>query len=338
MRCEEQESSRRRTSARGFTLIELLVVIAIIAVLIALLLPAVQQARESARKTQCKNNLKQIGLALHNYESTFTLLPPGFIGTNNASTHTQMLPFFDQANAFNLFNFNVDLNTAAQNQAAREQKLSMFMCPSQPTPPAFILTGTQCPSGCGMTNYMQSLGANANYAGGTGSGPFGRNLGARFRDILDGLSNTGMFAEILIGPATTSGSQIVVAAGSPDEYRVATDLPFATWDASSTGDTVPVAACDNRATPAWPYRGKQYYRGIVVTTFYSHTMTPNSRLRDCVRGTGLDRGHLAARSMHGGGAHFVLCDGSVRFVSDNINLAIWRAVGSKAGSETIGDY
>ena len=323
---------------RGFTLIELLVVIAIIAVLIALLLPAVQQARESARRTQCKNNLKQIGLALHNYESTFTVLPPGFIGTNNASTHTQILPYFDQTAAYTVFDFNTDINVSAQNQRAREQKLGMLKCPSQVNSPAFILAAPQCPGGCGTTNYVQSLGDNANYA--TARGPFGRNIGSRFADFRDGMSNTGMFAEILLGPSDGTATTGVVPAGDYNDFMVATNLPFADWDAApaATRDTIAVPLCQNRATSAYRYRGKQYYRGIVVTTFYSHTLTPNSRLRDCVRGTGVDRGHLAARSFHTGGAHVVLGDGAVKFASDNIDDAVWRAVGSKDGDDRVGEW
>ncbi len=321
---------------RAFTLIELLVVIAIIAVLIALLLPAVQQARESARRTQCKNNLKQIGLALHNYESTFSLLPPGFIGTNNASTHTQILPYFDQKAAYQVFNFDKDTNLDVTNMTARQQKLGMLKCPSQVVSPAFVLGGTQCPAGCGTTNYVQSLGDNANYA--TARGPFGRNVGARFADFTDGVSTTAMFAEILLGPSDGSATTGVVPAGDYNDFMVATNLPFATWDASATRDTIAVPECQNRATSAFRYRGKQYYRGIVATTFYSHTLTPNSRLRDCIRGTGIDRGHLAARSFHTGGAHVVLGDGSVKFASDNIDDAVWRAVGSKDGNDRVGEW
>ncbi len=329
--------------ARGFTLIELLVVIAIIGVLVAILLPAVQQAREAARASQCRNNLKQIGLALHNYESTFGLFPPGAVIAsatsttpgNNVSTHTQILPYFDQMAAFNTFNFSQDVNSAAINMPAREQKQILLNCPSHAASPAFVLTGTQCPNGCGTTTYVQSLGNNANYA--TADGPFARNLGARISQIPDGLSTTALFAEILLGPSTGTTTTGVIPAGNPEFYRVATNLAYATWDASPTGDTIAVPECDNAATSALLYRGKQYYRGNVVATFYSHTLTPNSPRRDCIRTTGFDRGHLASRSFHTGGSHFLLGDGGVRFASNSIDEKVWRAIGSRAGNERIGE-
>jgi hypothetical protein len=247
-----------------------------------------------------------------------------------------MLPFLEQGSVQSLVNFNVDLNTHATNEVARQQKLKIFTCPSSPSSPPFVLAAPQCPNGCGTTNYVQSLGNNGNYA--IADGPFGRRFGARFADITDGLSNTGLFAEILLGPSTGSPTTGVVAAGTPDDYRVATNLPFATWDASSTGDTIAVPECDNRATSAYLYRGKQYYRGIVVATYYSHTLTPNSKRRDCIRGTGVDRGHLATRSYHPGGAMFVLSDGSVRFAPSTINEVVWRAVGSKGNGDVVQNY
>jgi prepilin-type N-terminal cleavage/methylation domain-containing protein/prepilin-type processing-associated H-X9-DG protein len=320
----------------GFTLVELLVVIAIIGILVAMLLPAVQAAREAARRSECMNNLKQIGLALHNYESSFKALPPGYITTNVASTHPLVLPYFEQSAAWSLFDFKVDINLHVNNQNARQQKLAVLTCPSHPTSPSFVLAGTQCPNGCGTTNYVQSLGNNANYA--RNNGPFGRNYGARFADFTDGMSNTALFSEILLGPSDGTATTGVVPAGSPDHYRVATNLPFGTWDGAPNPDVVYPPPCDNAGTSAYRYRGKQYYRGIVVTTNYSHTLTPNSRFRDCVRGTGLDRGHLAARSYHPGGVNFVLGDGSVRFAANTIDEQTWRAIGSKGDGDIPGPF
>ncbi|HVJ66658.1 MAG TPA: DUF1559 domain-containing protein, partial [Caulifigura sp.] len=174
----------------GFTLIELLVVIAIIAILIALLLPAVQQAREAARRTQCKNNLKQIGLALHNYESTYTVFPPGRGSFTEATPGAFILPFLEQGSQYSLFDFSYSLNGSTKNTAAIRQTISAYQCPSHPIVPGFPLNG--------QANYQPCTGSNADL--GTMTGIFFINSSTKFRDIPDGTSNTAMYSEIRKGP------------------------------------------------------------------------------------------------------------------------------------------
>lgn len=335
----------------GFTLIELLVVIAIIAVLIALLLPAVQQAREAARRTQCKNNLKQIGLALHNYESTYTTFPMGDCSVNlgvgdipQASVHAYILPYLDGSNNYSTFDLNYQVNGNAVNTQARIQNIPSYHCPSDPGQRQGLIANL---INAASTNYMQSLGAHSDHAGYvvpavTGvtvprtplHGVFSRNSRTRMGDIIDGTSNTSMFAEIKKGPNNTT-SFLIVPAGDSRDFSVATNFTAGAW--TGNDQLSPPAACENRAGNAWAYRGLQYYRGLLVATYYTHTLVPNARLRDCINSS-LWQGHLAARSYHLGGVHTVLADGSVRFVSENVDGSVWRSVGSIASGEVTGEF
>lgn len=313
---------------KAFTLIELLVVIAIIAILIALLVPAVQKVRAAAARTQCINNLKQIGLGAHNYHATFKVFPPGRVSPSFASPLVQLLAYLDQANKFTQFDFATDINSSATNAAARTQDVTVFMCPSE------ISTAT-FPQGAeilGRNNYQASLGANAAYANTdpqTG-GVFFVNSKVRVTDITDGSSNTAMFAEIKRGNR--------LGAASLDPLNV-TSVPFANWDAAAANDLTYMAMCNTNTGAAFDYTGLQYYRASVTwTAFYTHTMTPNAPQRDCVRSSGLNKGHQATRSYHSGGVNVLLADGSARWVSDSIALAVWKAVGTRGGNEVVGDW
>jgi prepilin-type N-terminal cleavage/methylation domain-containing protein len=317
---------------RGFTLIELLVVIAIIAILVAMLLPAVQQVREAARKMQCADHLHNIGIGLHNYESSFKTLPPGIVTaiggsggiSNEVNPLALILPFIEGGNEYKTFNMNVSVTSHASNLDARQQRIALYSCPSDPQVDSPFVVST-CPSGCGWSNYMQSLGANANYA--SNNGPFGRRYGAQFRDFTDGMSNTALFGEIRLGPTSGSG---VPAVTDPQYFSMSRR---ATWS-TAADDRVRPAACDT-ATTIDRNRGKQWWRGITIYTWYSHTLVPNSRLQDCAQ-AGFDRGHLASRSYHPGGAQIVLGDGKIYFASENIDDKVWRAVGSKADGDLTG--
>jgi prepilin-type N-terminal cleavage/methylation domain-containing protein/prepilin-type processing-associated H-X9-DG protein len=313
---------------KGFTLIELLVVIAIIAVLIGLLLPAVQKVRESANRMQCSNNLKQIGLACHNYHSHFACLPPGAIPNPAAgSPLVIMLPYFEQANLYAQFDLTANLNAGnAQNTIACTQTVPILLCPSDASPGQITFTSGGQTLVAGKSNYHASLGANAwwrNTDGATGGCFFyaSPQKGVRIQDILDGTSNTAMYAEIKRGrdPAHT-------------ELQVRS-VPFGTWDGNATANFTPPPECET-TTAFFDYTGLEYYRSLLWTCYYTHTVPPNYKGHDCVRSVGLDKGHQAARSWHPGGVNVCRADGSVVFVHDNVDPNIWRAFGTRAGLET----
>jgi len=329
----------------AFTLIELLVVIAIIAILIALLVPAVQKVREAAARTQCINNLKQMGLAAHNYESTFKRLPAGegkrpTTGSNRPSLSTVILAYLEQANKYNQFNFTLDVGAAA-NQAATWQDVPVFMCPSDGSTATFP-NGAQA---AGRLSYFGSIGAAADcrVIGDAKAGIFTGDYsnvaagtepkGITIVSLSDGSSNTAMFAEVLRG----------------------TGYPSATVDSNTntTVGTTSIAAApllyDGRLAPGCAggtvtnlinYTGLQYYRGgINHNSFYTHTLPPNWNKRNAANqkyncgDTSFRRAHIAASSNHTGGVNVGMGDGTVRFVSDSVDFAIWQAVGTRGGGE-----
>lgn len=340
----------------GFTLIELLVVIAIIATLIALLLPAVQQAREAARRTQCRNNLKQLGLALHNYHDSHNIFPPGTVngrtltgangpdnpnGANGAGPSAAdggraiggpwiafLLPYIDQTAHYTGFSqivaerpevvdwfgngtyFNVGITVGRVH-------LPAMLCPTHPFRKELFGNGTG----------MEDL-ARGNYAASYGKGRygqiystnptvgglFGTNSNYKMRDLTDGSSNTIALSEL--------------------KYRA-----FRRKN-------------DNQDLPTVDTRGTAFY-GVMGANIFSTLNGPNSAVPDGIWGcrTGPSEGmpcvqvgspyselHAAARSYHTGGVHATMGDGSVRFFSDNIDLSIWQALGTRSGGEVVGDF
>jgi prepilin-type N-terminal cleavage/methylation domain-containing protein/prepilin-type processing-associated H-X9-DG protein len=340
---------RRRS---GFTLIELLVVIAIIAILIGLLLPAVQKVREAAARMKCQNNLKQLVLAAHNYESAQNYFPAGagplpiypvngttptypsptgvaIVGaTQRPTPQAVVLPYIEQANKYNQFNFERDVHQDAANAAARLSDVPVYLCPSDPSSASFA--STTPPGTMGRMNYMANIGNDSrptNKDGATG-GIFSVEFttaqwrsgnqpkGVTHGGISDGTSNTAMFAEIRRGNfAGSQGARV-------DAWDVANTAALN----AGTDITVKPARCET-GTTFYRYAGLQYHRSFAFTSFYNHTTLPNTTTGDC---SDLSNLHLAARSYHSGGVNVGLCDGSVRFVSQSVDLAQWRLLGSRA--------
>lgn len=315
----KQVSPRRR----GFTLIELLVVIAIIAVLIALLLPAVQQAREAARRTQCRNNLKQLGLALHNYHDTHDMFPPGWIDvkTSTASTYknfwgwgTFILPQLDQGALYNQANFQqgwnniVDTSLPVNMGKVTTSVLPAYLCPSDPS-------GNVSVAYSGGTAPANGLNAKSNYVaciGGQGLvelpatnlGVSYRNSNTKMRDITDGTTNVLYLGE-------REGLKSNAASTSTNMYQGA--IWVGTQNASGT---VRVRTNHGR-TP-----------GIGDFSANSIGSAPN----------GSNIGSLVASSMHTGGAHILLCDGSVRFISENIDVTTMAYLGNRGDGNVVGEW
>ncbi len=313
----------------GFTLVELLVVIAIIGILIALLLPAVQAAREAARRLQCANNLKQLGLALLNYESQLRTFPPGMIATRvNRGARTpwavHLYPFIEEkavydqvvfipnTESYNGFCF-VDANLLGRN-APLALPIPAFQCPSDGADPVYEVYWRNDGAYNAKSNYGAMFGnvnMGATFAGDQGhkAHAFGYNRPVRIGDIRDGTSNTMALAEMLKG-----------IEGDRRDYRGVIH-----WD-NSPGSVVFTTAGPNSPQPDIMYPG-----------FCTPEMNLPQRNLPCIAaGNILDQCGLS-RSRHPGGVQVVRCDGSAHFVSETIGLAIWQAMGTIDGGEIISD-
>jgi len=326
---------------RGFTLIELLVVIAIIAILVALLLPAVQQAREAARRSSCKNNLKQIGLALHNYHDIHGCLPIGCLfgklgangpwESNRTTWLARILPQLEENALFDRMDFERDRRSGSgwDPNNVRAEEVATFRCPSDPG-----TRETTGQSGYAPTSYVGCIGETYTLYGdggttepstssdyiagntawakmvlnnGTEDGVFASNSHCRFRDITDGTSNTMAVSECLVGTDVKEldGGYVDDCTGSP-EKRLR------------------------------QHRGFSWMYGTTATWAFTTTRTPNSREVDCERHAVFI--NATAASKHQGGVQATLADGSVRFISENINRQTWWDLGQRSDGNVLGEF
>jgi prepilin-type N-terminal cleavage/methylation domain-containing protein/prepilin-type processing-associated H-X9-DG protein len=337
-------------SRRGFTLIELLVVIAIIAVLIALLLPAVQAAREAARRMQCTNNLKQLSLAVMNYESANGALPPtgGWSGPGNGSNNdhsmkVRILAFLEMAQAFNAVN-QYFTGGNPQNVTINTLNVGHFLCPSD----------TNFPGINAMNSYGNNIGLVRSFNAGNFDGPAyitdtkaGGGPVVTLASVSDGTSSTAIFSEWIRGKSgwDTGKALIPLTDGLSMIYRssvafsgVSPFAPTITGDVASTMQSI-AAQCAASTTKWHDGKGNSWtFHNCGRGGCYSHLATPNKKA--CVfsgagKGLDLDNTMVGASSNHPGGVNVGFLDGSVRFVKDSVNPQTWAAIATKAGGEVI---
>jgi prepilin-type N-terminal cleavage/methylation domain-containing protein/prepilin-type processing-associated H-X9-DG protein len=355
-----------RSTPRGFTLIELLVVIAIIAVLIALLLPAVQAAREAARRAQCVNNLKQFGLAMHNYHSANDVFPMGsslcyypYSGStpqcttwNNWSAHAMMLNYLEQGPLYNAINFSMEGRgsdyASVANGTAYNAKIAIFLCPSD-------TYGGRVNDNC----YYGSIGASTNGGGDVPprnqtltcpnfsnptSGVFAFRLAYGLRDITDGSSNTIAFSEGLAGAQSqtvTRGNMIMGAGLSGQAY-------FLNAGQNAALVLADLQTCSNKFVPTNSGNisvghGHDWGIGGMGATLFNTIVPPNNPLylwaacrTDCNGGCdGASMDFSNAQSYHPGGVNALFADGSVKFLKSSIAIPVYWGLGTRSGGEVI---
>ena len=332
---------RTVTRSRGFTLVELLVVIGVIAVLVSLLLPAIQNAREAARRTSCRNNLRQIGLALHNYVDVNRCFPPAFCVSREElqtetgaswSVHARLLPYLEQAAAYEMIDLDVDWHDQVDTGISF-LKLPVYLCPSEPADHHRTRDGRPYVSPVSYAFNMGTWRVFDPVRRQHGSGLFGVNSSLSFASIADGTSNTLAASEVrtyqsYIRNTDDPGTTVPDRA---DAFRgISGDLKLSLDPNRNTGHTV------------WP-------DGRVHHTGFTTTFTPNTRVLYLHEGYEYDIDYtsrqegksatqttyaaVTSRSYHPGSVHSLLADGSVRTVASEIALPVWRAMGTVASGD-----
>ena len=318
---------------KAFTLVELLVVIAIIGVLVALILPAVQAAREASRKAQCLNNLRQIGIGLQTYHAAYQKFPSA--NTSGAvfgglSIHTRLLPNLERIDLFNKVDFSQPYN-APQNDFVRSAYVPVFNCPSDGAISLPKLLG-------GTNSYYANQGTGILFGLPTGvpgdpnaempipNGVFFRDSAVTFGMIKDGASNTAAFSEKRIGDGNNGISSPLSDTYRPGTFPTTADEAYKQCMACDINDLSKQGVSNVGAPWIWGYHS---------TTIYFHVAPPNTR--SCMFPPG--RIMTTASSWHGNGVNVAMCDGSQRWVSNGVDVAVWRALGTREEQEIIpGEY
>lgn len=344
---ERMPAQSRRRATRAFTLIELLVVIAIIGVLVALLLPAVQQAREAARRSQCRNNLKQIGLALHNYHDAFQTFPQAAFwkdyrtGVTNPTRCftwiTMLLPYIDQAPLYNTMNFSLPLWGQLDSSGAQlgSKKVPVLLCPSDPG-----FQGGTNPHQLAWTNYAGTEGYDWWFRGNHPiSGMFNLNVCVKIADIVDGTSNT-----ISVGECSTQGFQ--PNNNVPGHLHMGGGIPRTDGQNNAVFRSALVATdTNNDVAGAYGLLHPDGSAGGFWWRAGPYAMQPT--YLHCF---GMNNNWPGASSRHVGGGHFLMADGAVKFLSDNLNYpgenitgysrgsGVWGALNTYCGQEAVGEF
>jgi type II secretory pathway pseudopilin PulG len=302
----------------ALTLVETLLVIAIIAVLLALLLPAVQAAREAARRTSCSSNLRQIGLAMHLYESNHGVLPPGHVG-GGFSQLVAMLPYVERQNVYDLIDFSQDILFA--NPIVRQTSVPTYVCASDGY--------SRIPHNNMTANYAGNFGTGVTASGYNGvfqsyrPQMLGHPTGpVRTADILDGLSNTAALSEIVVGAGTWEKRRTIWQTLE----RFSSAAEFDAFRIACRGGAYRVMSNGEPAGDPWSW-GRPWLQTGPGSTWYNHVLTPNQV--SCTNGTSVQTGIYTAASNHPNGVLVVHCDGHLNFVSNEIQDRVWIDLGSR---------
>ncbi|WP_406698923.1 DUF1559 domain-containing protein [Singulisphaera sp. Ch08] len=322
--------SGRPRSACGLTLIEVIIVVSIIGVLFALLLPAVQWTREAARRSQCQNNLKQIGLAIHAYASVFNMFPAGR-GPSQQSAHTALLPWLDQTPLFNSFNWDLQISGKVANRTSRRTRILGFLCPSD--------AATNGSEHFPPTSYAANLGDAFSGRSSTPSNGLFLSVGNDWSDLArsrhvglegvhDGMSQTSAFSEWLIGSAQLRDPRRSV-------YGRATGSSLPAWDRE-------LFATRCRSLDGMKFlagsdidKGSDWAIGEWLSTLYDHFLPPNAPSCINSRNSSDLYGAGTAASDHSGGVHSTFADGHVQFIRETVDISVWRALGTRDRGEVI---